>query len=127
MTVPFLGTRKLVIKNLRPASERAAQLDEHHSTAIHDVTVTVTAILEGRQPDIPYGRIYRRVEDLCRQGLQEQLYGILVTTLRDHVQHKIKPDLLEIKDDGGSMLSAACSYFGDWSNRTVRYSDGCGR
>ncbi|KAK4196518.1 Cullin family-domain-containing protein [Triangularia verruculosa] len=75
---PHLGPRKLVIKNLRPTTSRQkAGADEYYSRTRKDLDNALTAIFAGSPTGQPMERLYRGVEDLCRNGEAESLYNLL--------------------------------------------------
>ncbi|KAK0673793.1 Cullin family-domain-containing protein [Cercophora samala] len=75
---PHLGPRKLVIKNLRPTtSTQKAGADEYYSRTRADLDNALAAIFAGRPTGQPMERLYRGVEDLCRNGEAESLYNRL--------------------------------------------------
>jgi len=64
-----MGPRKLVIKNLRPASAARAQgVDEYFARTRAELDAALTAIFAGRTTAQPMERLYRGVEDICRKG-----------------------------------------------------------
>ncbi|KAK0646290.1 hypothetical protein B0T16DRAFT_458225 [Cercophora newfieldiana] len=77
---PHIGPRKIVIKNLRPASAARAQgVDEYYSRTRGELEAALGAIFAGRATPQPMERLYRGVEDICRKGeaagLAEALRG----------------------------------------------------
>ncbi|KAK0736900.1 Cullin family-domain-containing protein [Apiosordaria backusii] len=75
---PHLRPRKLVIKNLRPTtSTQKAGADEYYSRTRADLDNALAAIFAGRPTGQPMERLYRGVEDLCRNGEAEDLYNRL--------------------------------------------------
>ncbi|KAK4174823.1 Cullin family-domain-containing protein [Triangularia setosa] len=78
---PHLGPRKLVIKNLRSTtSTQKDGADEYYSRTRNDLNNALGAIFAGRPTGQPMERLYRGVEDLCRNGEAEDLYNRLKAT-----------------------------------------------
>lgn len=93
---PQIGSRKLVVKNLRPASSTSTStsatassaslkspssssaaaaaaastsaVDGYYARVRADLDAALSAIFAGRSPPQPMERLYRGVEDLCRKG-----------------------------------------------------------
>ena len=86
---PHLGARKLVVKNLRPASTAAsspshtpaaasgpssggaggkAAVESYYARIYVDLDTALAAIFAGRPSPLPMERLYRGVEDICRRG-----------------------------------------------------------
>lgn len=69
---PHSGPKKLVVKNLR--KEPRADLQNYYDNILAQVKEALRAIFNGQRPLQPLERLYRDVEDLCRNGQAESLY-----------------------------------------------------
>ncbi|KAK8114811.1 Cullin family protein [Apiospora kogelbergensis] len=97
---PQDGVRKLVIKNLRTVS-RANDLEEYYRKTWGELDAAVRAVFAQRQPQQPYAKLYRGVEDICRYGNDEaqKLYEFL----RGHCENYLNGPLAEsIRAGAGS-------------------------
>ncbi|KAK4249891.1 Cullin family-domain-containing protein [Corynascus novoguineensis] len=84
---PHLGARKLVIKNLRPATSpktpptaslsssssapttsSSTSVEAYYARIHADLDAALTSIFAGRPTAQPMERLYRGVEDICRKG-----------------------------------------------------------
>ncbi|KAL2270299.1 hypothetical protein VTJ83DRAFT_2483 [Remersonia thermophila] len=68
---PHLVARKLVIKNLRPATAAksdASSVDTYYDRIYTDLDAALACIFDGRPVVQPMERLYRGVEDICRKG-----------------------------------------------------------
>lgn len=74
---PMSGARRIVIKNFRASSTRAAEVESYYKRTWDDVENALKSILAGTRPRIPLERVYRGVEDLCRHGEGHRLYEML--------------------------------------------------
>ncbi|KAK8019248.1 Cullin-4B [Apiospora arundinis] len=73
---PQDGVRKLVIKNLRTVT-RTNDLEEYYNKTWKELDAAVQAIFSRQQPQQPYAKLYRGVEDICRYGESKRLYEVL--------------------------------------------------
>ena len=84
---PAGGTRKLFIKNLRPATPtRAADLDEYYARTKADLDAALTDIFAGRTTSKPMEGLYRGVEVICRKGEAASLVKHLDERCRAHLK-----------------------------------------
>jgi cullin-4 len=86
---PHLGSRKLVVKNLRPSpsptttttttastsssSTTASSLTAYYQGVYTELDEALSAIFAGKTPAQPLERLYRGVEDIVRKGEAQQL------------------------------------------------------
>ena len=123
---PFTGTKKLVIKNLRPANSatRDAQVEEFYRRAHQDAEEALDAIFVGKKPAVPFERIYRGIEDLCRKGEAEKIQRTLDKRMERHVTKVILPRIE--KNGGGYNIETAKSLLAEWhtwNSQMVRVND----
>jgi hypothetical protein len=116
---PQSGVRKLVVKNLRPS--RVADLREHYGKVQVQVLDAVTAILKDQQPRQPLERLYRDVEDICRNNQAEGLYKELRHRTSDYLASSVLGSLQ--KADNGNdplqFLEALLDAWKDWNAKAV--------
>jgi cullin-4 len=75
---PQHGAKKLVIKNLRTTSrENDLQLEQYYQKTWDDLDGALKAIFARKQPNHPFERLYRGVEDICRRGDSKKLCDFL--------------------------------------------------
>jgi hypothetical protein len=100
---PQVGIRKLVIKNVRKAA--VVSLQDHYDQIWAQVSAALRSVYAGQQPEQPLERLYRYVEDLCRNGMAEKLFHHLNTectaylqnSLLPHISSQIQPGLSPVK------------------------------
>ncbi|KAK4189530.1 Cullin family-domain-containing protein [Podospora australis] len=122
-----LGTRKLVVKNLKPAS---AVSEDYWIRTRAELDEGLTAIFAGVTPPMSLERLYRGVEDLCRHGEATQLYKTLSARcekylLSDEMIGKLKRQIVTEELPAGLediILEIVFRKWGVWSHRlmTVR-------
>ena len=119
---PHTGVRKLVVKNLRPS--RVADLREHYGKVQVQVLDAVATILKDQQPQQPLERLYRDVEDICRNNQAEGLYKELRRRTSDHLEAHVLGSLQNVDnwDDPLQFLEMLLDAWKDWNAKTVRYS-----
>lgn len=115
---PQTGVRKLVVKNLRPS--RVADLREHYGNVQVQVLDAVTTILKGQQPRQPLERLYRDVEDICRNNQAEGLYKELRQRTGDYLKSCVLGSLQnEDHSDPLQFLEALLDGWKDWNAKAV--------
>ncbi|KAL5350865.1 hypothetical protein ACLOAV_004436 [Pseudogymnoascus australis] len=117
---PQSGVRKLVVKNLRPS--RVADLREHYGKVQVQVLDATTAILKDQQPRQPLERLYRDVEDICRNNQAEGLYKELRQRTGDYLESSILGSLqmADNRDDPLQFLGALLDAWKDWNAKAMR-------
>jgi cullin 4 len=116
---PHSGAKKLVIKNLRTTS-RAADLEQYYARTLEELDDALGAIFARRQPKQPFERLYRGVEDTCRNGRSRQLYE----RLHQRCEKYLNSDLLQsIRSEAGSsnvdMLRSVHKHWVIWDTQSV--------
>lgn len=119
---PSSGARKLVIKNLRPPSaNREAKVAEYYTRTEHELYLALDAVLAGQKPALPFERLFRSVEDLCRHGDAEKVYRTLKDRMENYVNNYIQPSVPV--GGSGSRLETVNALYNHWAvfnNRMVR-------
>lgn len=94
---PMSGARKIVIKNFRASTTRAADVEDYYRRTWVDVEDALRSILVGKTPRVPLERVYRGVEDLCRHEEGDKLYTVLKQRCEKHLAGQV----LAVIRDGG--------------------------
>lgn len=92
---PMSGARKIVIKNFRAGSTRAADVENYYKRTWSDVEDALTSILVGTTPRVPLERVYRGVEDLCRHGEGDKLHSMLKHRCERHLSGEVLSTIRE--------------------------------
>ncbi|KAG9253837.1 ubiquitin ligase subunit CulD [Emericellopsis atlantica] len=111
---PYKGIKRLTIKNLKPASSGKAKagVEEYYTRALGDIDKTLQAVFVGEKPPVPYERLYREVEDLCRRGDAEEVTKVLKTRMDTHISKMV---LQRVNTEGSnSDLETAKSLVEEW-------------
>lgn len=96
---PFSGAKKLVIKNLRaPSAARDKQVEEYYAQTQTELEKALEAVFSAKRLDVPFERLYRGVEDVCRRGDADKVYRSLKLAMETHVQDVIQP---RVQQNGG--------------------------
>lgn len=101
---PMSGARKIVIKNFRTSTTRAADVESYYKRTWTDVEDALKSILVGTRPRIPLERVYRGVEDLCRHGEGARLFEMLSRQCDLHLTVNV---LKKIQDGGLTLQTSA--------------------
>lgn len=122
---PHSGAKKLVIKNLKTAQSpaREAEIRSYYDRALEDVGNVLGAIFGGRKPPVPFERLYRAVEDLCRKGDAKSVTQVLKKMMKDHVHKVILPRVERTGRE--SDIETAKALLGEWqawNAQMVRFS-----
>lgn len=89
------GARKLVIKNLR---SRPTWPSEFKAKAVEKLQKAVVAIQQAQPITTSLEELYAAVENLCTNGMSEQVYDNLKALIEAHVQDSVQPFLGESLD-----------------------------
>lgn len=117
---PHIGSKRLVIKNLRQAT--SGNGGQYYEKTLKEFDAALYAVFMGWKPEVPLERLYRGAEDLCRSGKAESLYQIFKTRIEDHLQRKVLPRI--VRAGGISHQDTLTSVVGEWmrwSSHTVWY------
>jgi len=117
---PQTGIRKLVIKNLR--REPRENLKEHYDRIWKQVSDALVAVFVGQEPKQPLERLYRNVEDICRNGEAEALFQHLNSSCIQYLETRLLPHLSSQVHTGSSMVETLRTVHNGWemwSSRSV--------
>ncbi|KAF9774096.1 hypothetical protein IL306_007929 [Fusarium sp. DS 682] len=117
---PYAGSKKLVIKNLRPPTSRDTQVAEYYKRTEKELEDALEAVFAGRTPDVPLERLYRGVEDVCRKGDPAKVYQMLKERIDMHLQRIVLP---RIQKNGHASnldtLKSALAEWKTWNTQTI--------
>jgi hypothetical protein len=117
---PQTGIRKLVIKNLR--REPRENLKDHYDRIWKQVSSALVAVFAGQEPKQPLERLYRDVEDICRNGQAEALFQHLNSSCNKYLETSLLPCISNQVRTGLSMietLRVVHKGWEMWSSRSV--------
>ncbi|KAL8371584.1 hypothetical protein RB595_001402 [Gaeumannomyces hyphopodioides] len=121
---PHAGPRKLVVKNLRTTPRPSDPVvQDYYRRALDDLDAALAEVFRERRPRLPLDRLYRAVEDICRNGEAAALYNMLRQRCEAYLQDVVLP---KIKAEGAAsslqMLSTVHRHWEEWSaqSTTVR-------
>lgn len=88
---PSSGARVLTVTNLRrkPTSDR----NEHYTRIWNQLDGCLTDIFAGREPQQSLELLYRGVQDTCRQGDADRLFGKLRDRCETHLKTGVLPTI----------------------------------
>ncbi|CAM1502945.1 Fc.00g077210.m01.CDS01 [Cosmosporella sp. VM-42] len=117
---PYSGAKKLVIKNLRAPSHREAQVTEYYRRTGRELEVALDAVFAGRSAEVTLERLYRGVEDMCRNGNAEKVYKMLKDKVDNHLRQVV---LVRIQKEGNlsnlDTLRAVLAQWKLWNTQTI--------
>ena len=117
---PAGGPRKLVIKNLRVSRDNRA-LEDYYDQVWAELDNALTDIFASRQPRIPFERIYKGVEDICRKGEASKLADVLSKRCQKHLEGDVYDTVSHASsfspDDNITALDAVSSAWQTWSQQ----------
>lgn len=110
---PHNGAKRIVIKNLRqPGAAREAQVREYYAETEKILDDMLTVVLAGGKPPVPLERLYRGVEDHCRNGNAGKIHLVLRDRVDSHVSRVILPRVQ--RSGEGSNLNMAKQLLAEW-------------
>lgn len=122
-TVPFhpphMGVKRLVIKNLRTET-RTAEVEQYYQQTWDELRDGLQALFADQRPKLPFDKLYRGVEDLCRHKQERELYKLLEEKCEQHLSYKVLEDILS--DGNGSnmaMLRSVLKHWKTWNGQAV--------
>ncbi|KAK1751561.1 Cullin-4B [Echria macrotheca] len=121
---PHVGPRKLVIKNVRPATaNRAADLERYYARVHAELDEALTAIFAGQEPPQPLERLYRGVEDICRKKDSAELADQLYSRCEAFLLGDAGPRRAINEPDDIMLLRRVLEHWKSWSKKllTIRW------
>lgn len=89
---PHQGAKKLVVKNLKP--QESWDADKYFEQTWQQLESALKRVLEDESTDFSMEDMYRRVENVCRQGRAKELYQNLATMWTHHIQKTVLESLI---------------------------------
>lgn len=119
--IPHTGARKIVIKNRKPSTPRDdAEIERQISTTQQRLERSLDAILAGHTPTLPYERLYRDVEEICKRGQASLVHELLQRSFKKHLERSVKPSILaHAQQSSINILSSMMTEFSQWTRRGV--------
>jgi hypothetical protein len=101
-----------VVKNLRTGSRlnQASYFDKVWS----QLDAALSAIFDGKKPDISLEELYKGAENMCRQGRAPVLAKKLQNRCKEHVTGKLRENLVT-RAGGGNDVDTLRAVFEAWS------------
>lgn len=116
---PHTGAKRLVVKNLR--TEPRLNQDSYFEKVWVQLDAALTAVFEGRKPEVSLEELYKGAENVCRQGRAAVLAKKLHDRCREYVSGKLRNALVTKAGDGSSVdtLRAVVEAWSMWHSRLV--------
>lgn len=115
------AAKKLVIKNRRvDGPDQKAEVKTYFDTTWKNVEVAVEAVLEDSVVPMSLGGVCRGVEDLCRNGMEQDVYERLRKACERHLAHEVLPTIKADTGNGDiSMLAVVLSEWNTFNQKSV--------
>ncbi|KAI1335139.1 Cullin [Xylariaceae sp. FL0016] len=116
---PSHGAKKLVIKNLRPASQTTS-LNQYYEAARAELVEALEAIFDRKLPRQPFEKLYRDVEDTCRNGASHELYNTLYQRCESYLNGRLYQTILaEVGSSDVDMLRSLQKHWVTWNDQST--------
>lgn len=115
------AAKKLVIKNRRiDGPGQREEVERYFEATWREVDVAVQAVLAGTRVPMPFDRVCRGVEDLCRNGRERDVYNRLRKACEDHLKDVVLPAIKkEYRDEETALLEAVLSEWNTFNQKSV--------
>jgi hypothetical protein len=116
---PHAGAKKLVVKNLR-TGPRVTQ-EPYFDKIWTQLDAALSAIFDGRKPDISLEELYKGAENICRQERAALLAKKVQERCKDYVAGKLRDNLVTRSGGGTNVdtLRAVIEAWSAWHSRLV--------
>ncbi|KAL4779501.1 Cullin family-domain-containing protein [Aspergillus varians] len=108
---PHTGAKRLVVKNLKTGAR--LNRDSYFDKVWGQLDAALSAIFNGRKPEISLEELYKGAENVCRQGRAAELSKRLQGRCRGHVTGKLHDSLID-KAQLGSNIDTLRSVVEAW-------------
>lgn len=117
---PYSGAKKLVIKNLRVPASQDKQVADYYVRTKRELESALDAVLAGETPNVPFERLYRGVEDVCRNGDPAKIYELLRSKSEAHLRDVVLNRVLS-KSEAPYLatLRSVLEEWNIWNTQTV--------
>lgn len=113
-----IGTKKLVVKNLKPISK--TKPNEYITNTLQQLDTALTAIFQNAQPIQSNEELYKGAENVCKLGSAPDLARLLDRRCKSHISGVVKPVLAQKADDKNvDVLRAVVEAWKIWHRQTV--------
>lgn len=107
------AAKKLVIKNRRVDSPgKKAEVERYFDATWKEVDAAVQAVLAGERVPMPLDRVYRGVEDLCRNKMDKDVYDRLRKACERHLVNVVLPAIKA--EDGNGDIAVLAVVLSEW-------------
>lgn len=115
------AAKKLVIKNRRvDGPGQREEVERYFEATWREVDVAVQAVLAGTRVPMPFDRVYRGVEDLCRNGKEREVYLKLRKACERHLSGVVLPAIKkEYREEETALLEAVLSEWDTFNLKSV--------
>lgn len=115
--------KKLVIKNRRvDGSDYLAEVEKYFDSVWTEVSAALGDILQNKRPKIPFDRIFRDVEDLCRNSKEAEVYKKLISACEKHLSEVVLNNIKSAQkgnDTDTDVLASVLSEWKIWNEKSV--------
>lgn len=113
--------KKLVIKNRRvDGPGQREEVARYFEATWRDIDTAVQAVLAGTRVPMPFDRVCRGVEDLCRNGREREVYFKLKKACEAHLTEVVLPAIKkEYREEETALLEAVLSEWDTFNRKSV--------
>ena len=112
------GTRKLVVKNLRPST--APKTSDYVAETSRTLEAALTAIFNNEQPTRSNEELYKGAENICKLGFAADLAKMVDRRCKEHISTSVRPTLARKADDKDvEVLRAVVAAWKVWDAQSV--------
>ncbi|KAK5989153.1 Cullin-4A [Cladobotryum mycophilum] len=117
---PHTGARKLIIKNLRSPVHHDARIQEYYSRTEKELEEALDAIFDNKTPAVPLERLYRGVEDVCRNGNADKVSRMLKDKVDKHLRLVVSPRIQSVGNVSSlEVLRKVLEEWKTWNSQTI--------
>lgn len=113
--------KKLVIKNRRvDGPGQREEVERYFEATWRDIDAAVQAVLAGTRVPMPFDRVCRGVEDLCRNGREKEVFSKLKKACEAHLTKVVLPAIKkEYREEETALLEAVLSEWDTFNRKSV--------
>lgn len=113
-----IGTRKLVVKNLRTNS--SSKPVDYVGDTLKQLDAALLAILNDEQPARSNEELYKGAENVCKLGSAADLHKLVDRRCKEHISGNVRPVLASKADDKNvDVLRAVVRAWDVWDKQAV--------
>ncbi|PKS13289.1 hypothetical protein jhhlp_000060 [Lomentospora prolificans] len=112
--------KKLVIKNRRiDGSDQQAEIEKYFESIWSEISDALGDILRNKRPKVPFDRMFRDVEDLCRNKKEQEVYKKLITTCELYLAEVVLATIKSSrKRSDTEVLASVLSEWKSWNEKS---------